>query len=109
MVHCLKIVVDYYESCANGIKTFELRKNDRDYQVGDFLWLSEWDGYACTGRSCFFVVTYILRECSKYGLLDGYVILGIKRECPICKGEKEIKLHNWVKCPKCQKGGKNAN
>ncbi|TDN99958.1 hypothetical protein [Sunxiuqinia elliptica] len=30
-----------------------------------------------------------------------------KDKCPICKGEKEIKLHNWVKCPKCQKGGNN--
>lgn len=35
--HRLKLNSDYYNDSASGIKTFEIRKNDRNYQVGDIL------------------------------------------------------------------------
>lgn len=33
--HRLKINVQYADAVLNGTKTFEIRKNDRNYKVGD--------------------------------------------------------------------------
>lgn len=32
--HELKILPQYFQAVWSGIKTFELRKDDRDYQLG---------------------------------------------------------------------------
>ena len=37
MLHELKISPEYYDAVVNGIKPFEIRKNDRNYSVGDAL------------------------------------------------------------------------
>lgn len=34
-VHKLKVLEEYANAIMNGYKTFEIRKNDRDYKVGD--------------------------------------------------------------------------
>ena len=78
MIHELKLLPQYYNDVALGIKTFELRKNDRDFQVGDELVLREWDGEDYTGRSLFRHVVYIYHGCNCYGLEEGYCILGMK-------------------------------
>ena len=36
-IHNLKIEEEYLNAIKNGSKTFEIRYNDRDYQVGDIL------------------------------------------------------------------------
>jgi len=36
-IHHLKIEEKYLNAIKNGSKTFEIRYNDRDYQVGDIL------------------------------------------------------------------------
>jgi len=41
--HELKILPVHFDAVEDGVKTFELRLNDRDYKVGDVLWLKEWD------------------------------------------------------------------
>lgn len=75
--HELKILPQYFEAVKNGSKRFELRKDDRNYQVGDLLILKEFDGTDYTGNELgAFLVTYILRNCSEYGLQDGYCIIG---------------------------------
>lgn len=33
-IHRLKLNSAYYNDSASGIKTFEIRKNDRNFQVG---------------------------------------------------------------------------
>lgn len=33
--HRLKVLVKYADAIMNGTKTFEVRKNDRGYEVGD--------------------------------------------------------------------------
>jgi hypothetical protein len=43
MKHDLKIWPQYFVEVAAEQKTFEIRKNDRDYQVGDVLRLREWE------------------------------------------------------------------
>ena len=71
-IHDLKIAPRYMQAQLAGIKNFEIRKNDRDYKVGDRLWLREWDGQDYTGRKVTVYVTYI----TDYGQRDGYVVLG---------------------------------
>jgi len=44
VTHELKILPQYFRELYRGNKTFELRKDDRDYQVGDYLVLREYDG-----------------------------------------------------------------
>ena len=77
MTHELKILPKYYEEVLNGNKTFELRKDDRDYKINDVLRLKEWDETYYTGRTFICTVKYILRDCPDYGLKKGFVILGI--------------------------------
>ena len=53
-----KIMPGYYKAVAKRIKTFEIRKDDADYQVGDILVLREWDGEKYTGRKCSREITF---------------------------------------------------
>ena len=43
MIHELKIWPQYYCRVADGSKTFEVRKNDRGFQLGDTVVLKEFD------------------------------------------------------------------
>lgn len=76
-VHDLKILPQYFEEVIKGHKRFELRKDDRDYKVGDRIVLNEYENGEYTGRkSTAFPIRYILRNCPEYGLKDGYCIIG---------------------------------
>jgi len=35
--HVLKLNQRYFDAVKNGIKTFEVRKDDRDFKLGDTL------------------------------------------------------------------------
>ena len=75
--HQLKVLPEYFEAVVKDEKKFELRKDDRGYQVGDYVTLCEWDGVKFTGRMMGRIkIRYILRDCPEYGLMDGYCILG---------------------------------
>lgn len=76
-MHYLKIYPKYFNAVLSGKKTFELRKNDRGFQVGDDILLREWDNINYSGRYILTEITYILDD-SFIGLEKGYVILGIK-------------------------------
>ena len=41
MIHELKIWNEYFEEVFMGYKTFEVRKNDRDFKKGDTLILKK--------------------------------------------------------------------
>jgi len=74
--HELNICPEYFEQMKNGTKTFEMRFNDRDYQVGDHLLLTEWDpiNTSAIGDTLKFKVTSILYG-PLFGLLDKYCIM----------------------------------
>lgn len=77
-VHILKVLPKYFQALVDGTKTFEVRRNDRAYQVGDILHLGEWapEEGRFTGRSVAVKVTYILDD--PQFVPQVYVILGIK-------------------------------
>lgn len=70
-IHILKIENEYLKAIKDGLKTFELRKNDRDYQVGDLIKFSK--------DKDIYKVTYILKDVPEYGLDSNYCILAIKK------------------------------
>lgn len=74
--HALKIMPKYYRAIESGNKTFEVRKNDRDFQVYDMLELKEFFGGEYSGRYILAEITYMLDD-PEY-CKEGYVILGIK-------------------------------
>ena len=78
--HMLKIVPAYFEPVNDGRKTFEVRSiEDRDFGVGDTLWLREWKDGDYTGRSCRRTITFILAGAPQF-VPQGYAILGLYPE-----------------------------
>lgn len=78
--HHLKTWCEYYEALVHPDltlrKTLEIRKNDRDFNVGDILILEEYDkisGY--TGRKTSKRITHILS--GSPWLPEGYVAMSI--------------------------------
>lgn len=112
-IHELKILPKYFNDVVSGKKTFELRKNDREFQVGDVLLLKEFnlnkkyetiegaESYF-SGKKVLRQVTYILKdETESIGLDKDYAILGIK---PIDKDvelEWKSNMIEWgeIHCP----------
>lgn len=74
MIHNLKIHPQYFKAVWDGTKTFEIRKNDRNYQVGDILHLAEYEDGEYTRRFATREVTYI----TDYAQQEGYVVMAIK-------------------------------
>ena len=77
MTHEVKILPRWFEDVKSGKKNFEIRKNDRNYQVGDFIELKEWDVGGYTGRSVKRNIEYIYQGDGIYGLSEDYCILGL--------------------------------
>lgn len=80
LLHTLKCWPPFFEDVLEGRKTFELRRNDRDYSVGDTLHLREWTGTGYSGRECSVRVTYLLEDAYQFGLMEGFVVLGIAKK-----------------------------
>lgn len=78
-IHYLKTCEDFWQDVKAGIKTFELRRNDRGFQKGDMLNLQRVDrrGYVNYGaEDCILAeVTYVLNG---YGLENGFVVMGLR-------------------------------
>lgn len=82
MIHELKCDPKYFKEITEGQKTFEYRRKDRDFQVGDFLALNEYSDYVgYCGGSCIVEVTYIFDD-RDYVTKD-YVVMSIR---PCCIG-----------------------
>lgn len=80
-VHELKILPEYFALQLSGEKRFEVRHNDRDFQIGDTVILNEWDGESYTGRCITVVITCMLTAEQFDGIIDPqFVILGTSEE-----------------------------
>lgn len=77
-VHCLKILPRFYREVECGIKTFEVRRDDRGFSVGDVLVLQEFDVVKkqYTGNIVNRLVVYKL-DGDQFGIEAGYCVLGL--------------------------------
>lgn len=84
--HRLKVLIKYADAIVNGTKTFEVRKNDRGYEVGDKIVFDVVtnEGYA-VGEAArhplngeVYRIDYILDDFE--GLAQKYVALAISKE-----------------------------
>lgn len=77
-LHELKTLPEYFIEVASGKKTFEVRKNDRDYKVDDILYLREYDDSTglYTDDYAIAKVSYIL-EGGAFGIDKDHVVMSI--------------------------------
>jgi hypothetical protein len=85
--HKLKCLDDFYQDVITGKKTFEVRKNDRDFAIGDTIDQQEitvgpnqftgLDEFSYTGETMKMEITYMLKG-GRWGIEEGYCVLGIK-------------------------------
>ena len=71
-----KILPEYFNEVIHNRKKFEIRKDEDGLQIGDAIFLKEWDGKKYTGRAVIRRIIYVLRDVPEYGLMPGYVIFG---------------------------------
>ncbi|TFH66437.1 MAG: DUF3850 domain-containing protein [Gemmatimonadales bacterium] len=77
--HRLKTWPDPFAAVLNGTKSYEIRVNDRDYQMGDILHLVEFfpeDGMF-TGDQLWVRVTYMTKG-GDWGLPDHLCVMSIE-------------------------------
>lgn len=88
-LHNLKIKWEYSQALSSGNKTFEIRKNDRDFQVGDLIYFEvidkpdqgkDYERWVVSLRDhLLWQITYVLKDVPEYGLDKDYCILSIKK------------------------------
>ncbi len=84
-MHDLKSWPEFFAPLADGTKAFEVRNNDRHFNVGDVLHLREWDDRngTYTGRSIKKRVTYILEGggsgfiAPRAGIFRNFVVMSL--------------------------------
>ncbi len=65
-IHNLKIKSEHLEAIISGVKIFEIRKNDRDFKVGDRVTLIEEEGNR--------YLTIRIKYVTSYAQQDGYIV-----------------------------------
>jgi hypothetical protein len=83
-IHFLKTWPEFFKATMEGVKPFEIRKNDREggFKVGDILILQEWfpppnfQG-VYSGRYLARTVTYVFPG-GRFGLAVDYVVMAVK-------------------------------
>lgn len=75
MEHHLKILPKHFAPVRDGLKTAELRKNDREFDVGDILFLHEWA--PDLNYSGHFVSRIVMHVADVSDYLPGYVLLSM--------------------------------
>lgn len=81
--HRLKTWPEFFRKVWDGKKTFELRKDDRDFRVGDRLILAEHDPRSpvpdsYSGRWIAARISDIVRDVPEFGLMPGFAILSLE-------------------------------
>lgn len=93
MTHDLKTWPEFFQAIVLGHKTFEIRKDDRNFSEGDALHLLEWEPNkgAYTGRECYVRVTYLTKH--PFFVPDGSVVMAISLYPEFAEG----KVADWLK------------
>lgn len=93
-VHELKTWPEFFQAIKHGFKNFEIRENDRNYQLGDILELQEWNPKTeqYTGEKLIKRVNYIMRG-PGFGLAKGFVIMSITDDPFALINQTERKKH----------------
>ena len=82
MTHKIKILKSYADAILDHRKTFEVRENDRGYNAGDKIRFrviedgSDDANHELNEKE--YTITYVH---SGLGLMNGYVVFGIREEC----------------------------
>lgn len=79
-IHKKKIAPQWFELRLQGVKDWEIRINDCDYQEGDYMVLSEYDEYY-TGRDMVVMITYVAKNVPH--LPDDVVVLSTRDTVPV--------------------------
>lgn len=76
MVYELRLRSKYFHQVKEGIRAYEYRYNDKNFQVGDLLSLQEYNDLAsaCTGDQ---ILVKVVSVCTEF-VPEGYCIMGIK-------------------------------
>ena len=78
MTHTLKTWPEYFIEIEKGRKKFDLRKEDRLFEIGDKIILQEFDpGDGYSGKEIEKVASYILRG-PVFGLKKGHCIISLE-------------------------------
>ena len=86
--HILKTMPNYWAAVERGEKTFEVRRDDRGFQKGDFVILRRLEETRSGGwqEECHYDLYYDLRRKITYvltggqlGIEPGYVVLGLSK------------------------------
>lgn len=77
-IHNVKCWPRYFDAVKRGDKTFEIRKNDRDYQHSDKIILNRYDPelHDYTGEQMEFIIGFIF-EGGMFGLEPDYVCFSL--------------------------------
>lgn len=83
VVHRLKIESRFFDALWDGSKTAEIRKNDRNFKVGDLLYFTQQVDICVSyglssSRSMATQITHIV-EGKEYGIRKGYAMLSLAR------------------------------
>lgn len=70
-LHPLKLADQFVDPVKQGIKTFEIRFDDRNYHVGDRV--------TFRGIHSVYVITYVLKNIPQYGLLNGFCLFSMRK------------------------------
>ena len=78
-VHVLKTIQPFFDDVLTGRKTFELRRTDRDFHVGDLLLLRDYDAIHETfsGRTVTRRVSYVMPLGFWVDGASDYVVMGL--------------------------------
>ena len=72
--HYIKCETEYYQAIESGLKKFEIRKNDRNYHIGDMVYLREVVDGDETGRELPPIEIKYLFCGGRFGLDEGHCI-----------------------------------
>lgn len=85
--HTLKVWPEFYDAIESGVKTWEFRRDDRGFRVGDVLVLEWWGpdsgpeyvDDSATTKHIRVEVTYILHS-GRLGVPEGFCVMSIEKE-----------------------------